>query len=87
MLWENIVTNSLCKKHRYVCVSKKPMVGCFILLYIKDEHKNRIGSIRTSKVKTAFAGQAGNKGSVAIRFNFDNTSFAFINCHLTSGQS
>lgn len=24
---------------------------------------------------------------MAIRFNFDDTSFAFINCHLTSGQS
>jgi len=85
MLWERIITNSLCKRHRYVCVSKKPMVGCFVLLFIKDEHKNRINSIRTSKVKTGFGGQSGNKGAVALRFNFDNSSFAFINCHLTSG--
>jgi inositol-1,4,5-trisphosphate 5-phosphatase len=38
-------------------------------------------------VKTGFSGIAGNKGSVAIRFQFDNTSFAFTNVHLTSGQS
>lgn len=63
------------------------MVGCLIMLFTKVDHKNRINSIRTSKVKTGFGGQSGNKGSVAIRFNFDNSSFAFINCHLTSGQS
>lgn len=63
------------------------MVGCFILLFARDEDKNRINNIRTSKVKTGFGGQSGNKGSVAIRFNLDNTSFAFINCHLSSGQS
>lgn len=87
LLWERIVTNSLCKKSKYVCVSKKVMVGCYILLYIRDVHKDRINQIRTSKVKTGFGGQSGNKGSVAIRFNFDNSSFAFINCHLSSGQS
>jgi inositol-1,4,5-trisphosphate 5-phosphatase len=36
-------------------------------------------------VKTGFSGIAGNKGSVAIRFQFENTSFAFTNVHLTSG--
>ena len=29
---------------------------------------------------------AANKGAVALRFNFDDTSFMFMNCHLTSGQ-
>lgn len=42
MLWENIITNSLRKKCKYVCISKKPMVGCFILMFIKLEHKSRI---------------------------------------------
>lgn len=42
--------------------------------------------MRTSKVKTGFGGQSGNKGAVAVRFNFDDSSLAFINCHLSSGQ-
>lgn len=87
LLWEQIVTRSISKDCRYVCIGRKPMVGCFIMLFARDEHKHKVNNIRTSKVKTGFGGQSGNKGSVAIRFNYANTSFAFINCHLTSGQS
>ena len=65
----------------------KPMVGCFIMLFTKDENKNKISNIRASKVKTGFAGQSGNKGAVAIRFNYNDSSIVFINCHLTSGQN
>lgn len=87
LLWEDIVTRSICRGYRYVCVAKKPMVGCLVMLFVKDECKHKISAIRTSKVKTGLGGSSGNKGSVAIRFNYNHSSFAFINCHLTSGQS
>lgn len=56
-----------------------------IMLFVRDECKQKISCIRTSKVKTGFGGQSGNKGAVALRFNYNNSSFAFLNCHLTSG--
>ena len=31
-------------------------------------------------------GFAKNKGSVAMRFKIDQTSFAFLNCHLAHGD-
>ena len=87
MLWENIITRSLNRNNaKYICIAKKAMVGCFILLYIKDENKYRVSLMRSSKVKTGFGGQSGNKGAVSVRFNFDDTSFSFMNCHLTSGH-
>ena len=61
------------------------MVGCFIIMFAKSELKHSIKNIRKVKVKTGFSGMTGNKGSVAIRFNFENTAFAFINTHLESG--
>jgi len=65
---------------------RKAMVGCFILLLVKEEHKLKISNMRSCKVKTGVSGIAGNKGSVAMRFNFLDSSFFFMNCHLTSGQ-
>lgn len=35
---------------------------------------------------TGLSGFIGNKGSVAIRFSFEDTSLAFINVHMESGQ-
>ena len=55
------------------------------MLFAKDEHKYRVSNLKACKVKTGFGGNSGNKGSVAIRFNFDDSSFMFINCHLSSG--
>lgn len=61
------------------------MVGCYIMLFTKDEYKNRVKNMKTSKVKTGFGGNSGNKGATTIRFNFDDSSMVFMNCHLTSG--
>ena len=63
------------------------MVGVNIIMFAKKEHKGKIKNIRKVKVKTGFSGMAGNKGSTSIRFNFENTSFCFINTHLESGQN
>lgn len=38
------------------------------------------------KVKVGMGGFAANKGSVAVRFKIDQTTFAFLNCHLTAGE-
>jgi hypothetical protein len=37
LLWEQIVTRSICKSHKYVCIAKKPMVGCLIMLFARDD--------------------------------------------------
>jgi hypothetical protein len=52
----------------------------------KGEHKDNFRQLRKVKVKSGFSGIAGNKGSVGIRFNFNDTSFAFINVHLAAGN-
>jgi len=62
------------------------MVGCFIVMFAKYQIKDSIKFLRKCKVKTGFSGMTGNKGSVAIRFNYEDTSFAFVNVHLESGQ-
>ena len=69
----------------YSCILKKVMFGCYIMLYARSDHQSSFKSLKSVKNKTGTKGMTANKGSTAIRFNFDDTSFMFMNCHLTSG--
>jgi len=64
------------------------MFGCFIMLFVRSDSlaNHSFKGFKSVKVKTGVKGMAANKGAVALRFNFDDTSFMFMNCHLTSGQ-
>jgi hypothetical protein len=64
---------------------RKVMFGCFIMLFVRDDSINSIKRMHTAKVKTGTSGMTANKGSTAIRFNYDDSSFMFLNCHLSSG--
>ena len=57
------------------------------MLFARTDSLASFKSLKAVKNKTGTKGMTANKGSVAIRFNFDDTSFMFMNCHLTSGQS
>lgn len=37
-------------------------------------------------MKAGTGGFAKNKGCVGLRFKIDETSFAFVNCHLEAGE-
>jgi hypothetical protein len=58
------------------------MVGQYITMYVRDEIKTQVTDIKQLSLKTGYYGIAGNKGCVAIRFKYEETSFAFINVHL-----
>lgn len=62
------------------------MFGCLIMLFAREDHIKSLRKVHTVKVKTGVRGMAANKGSTAIRFNYEDSSFMFLNCHLTSGQ-
>jgi len=74
------------EEDKYIFVTAKGMVGCFIGLFVKCKVLSRIRYIKSTKIKTGFGGNAGNKGAVAIRFFVDDTSMMFVNCHLLSGR-
>lgn len=83
LLWQEVIQN--CLGPDYIPIIHKTMVGCEIQMFSRIEHKEKIKNLRKFKVKTGMSGLTGNKGSVAIRFSFENTSFAFINTHLEAG--
>lgn len=64
---------------------RKVMFGCLIMLFAREDSISSLKKMHTSKVKTGTGGMTANKGSTSLRFNYEDTSFMFLNCHLTSG--
>ena len=62
------------------------MKGVAILLFSKRKMLNRIKELFVCNIMAGSGGFAKNKGSVALRFKIDETVFAFLNCHLSSGE-
>jgi len=83
LLWQEVIQN--CLGPDYLPIIHKTMVGCEITMFALERYRTRINNLKKFKVKTGLSGITGNKGSVAFRFTFDDTSFAFINTHLEAG--
>lgn len=90
--WQSLIGKALNDRGQpagveYECIAKKVMFGCYIMLFARLNccRAGSFKSIKTVKIKTGTKGITANKGAVAIRFNFEDTSFMFMNTHLTSG--
>ena len=55
-----------------------------MLIFVKDSLKDNLKNLDQSINKTGAMGAFGNKGNLAFRFNYFDTSFAIVNCHLSS---
>lgn len=58
----------------YKFVSQTAMVGLLMMCFCKMEVVDKISDVCSTKVKTGFGGNMGNKGAVLMRFNIEDTS-------------
>ncbi|KAL7945412.1 Endonuclease/exonuclease/phosphatase [Trichoderma barbatum] len=71
----------------YHLLHTAPMVGLFTCIFVKSSLRDRITHLSGAEVKRGMGGLHGNKGAVAVRFQVDDTSLCFVNCHLAAGQT
>ncbi|XP_053150035.1 synaptojanin-2 isoform X2 [Hemicordylus capensis] len=86
-MWGEQLQKALSRTHRYILLTSVQLVGVCLFIFVRPYHVSFIRDVAVDTVKTGMGGKAGNKGAVAIRFQFHSTSLCFICSHLTAGQS
>ncbi|KAI3671875.1 hypothetical protein L1987_87072 [Smallanthus sonchifolius] len=69
----------------FQCLISKQMVGILISVWVRRDLQPFFLNPSVSCVGCGIMGCLGNKGSVSVRFQFHETSFCFVCCHLASG--
>lgn len=92
-LWEEAVKRTLNQRQaalggdKYVLLRSGQLVGAALCIFVKTSILNNIKNVEGSVKKTGLSGMAGNKGAVAIRFDYANTHICFVTAHLAAGFS
>ncbi|KAL4586471.1 hypothetical protein LXL04_011107 [Taraxacum kok-saghyz] len=72
-------------QQEFRCLISKQMVGLLISVWVRSDLHPFFRNPNVSCVGCGIMGCLGNKGSVSVRFQFHETSFCFVCCHLASG--
>ncbi|KAG9307113.1 hypothetical protein G9A89_016941 [Geosiphon pyriformis] len=87
-IWEKEITKILnSQSAKYVILRSRQLVGTALSVYAKADVVSRIRNVECVTKKTGLGGMAGNKGAVAIRMDFYDTSLCFVTAHLAAGES
>ena len=71
---------------KYQFIKELDLVGLYILIFAKSSCIEIIKNFDYQIIKTGLKGTLGNKGSLLLRFNINNTTVALACSHLSSGQ-
>lgn len=82
--WLQACVRSLHPKATYIRVKLVRLIGMMLIVFVKSDLKELVSGVAAETVGTGLLGRMGNKGGVAIRLDFCNTSFCFVNCHLAA---
>lgn len=85
--WKKIIKKTLESIDKYSLLKTLDLVGLYVIVLIKTNLRENIKYLDSSIIRTGMLGTVGNKGSLIIKFNYNDSSFVFVCSHLTHGLS
>ncbi|EST05593.1 Endonuclease/exonuclease/phosphatase [Kalmanozyma brasiliensis GHG001] len=90
-IWEAKIMETIARRpgarSRYILLRSEQLVGTALVVLIKEELVNDVRLVEAATRKTGLKGVSGNKGGVAIRMDYYDTSICFVTAHLAAGHS
>lgn len=89
--WEDAVRDTLNKRaamlgsEDYVMLRGGQLVGASLSVFVRVSVLPYIKNVEGAVKKTGMSGMAGNKGAVAIRMDYADTSICLVTAHLAAG--
>lgn len=89
--WENSVRATLNRDGQryggedYVLLRGGQLVGASLSVFVRASALPMIKNVEGAVKKTGLSGMAGNKGAVAIRMDYADTSICLVTAHLAAG--
>jgi endonuclease/exonuclease/phosphatase family metal-dependent hydrolase len=90
-MWDSAVRDTLNANSKrlggedYVLLRGGQLVGASLSVFVKNSVLPFIKNVEGAVKKTGMSGMAGNKGAVAIRMEYADTSICLVTAHLAAG--
>ena len=88
-MWETLFHELLEEYHgwsKYVTLVSNQLVGTSLMVFVTTDLVDDIKNVEVCSIKTGLGGITGNKGSVAVKFEYNGNSFCAIGSHFTAGN-
>ena len=88
LVWEDLILKTLNAENPngYGVVKSGQLVGAALIVIVRADCVTNLRNVQGAIKKTGLAGLAGNKGGVAIRMEYNDTTVCFVCAHLAAGQ-
>jgi phosphatidylinositol-bisphosphatase len=80
--WTTMFTNTMATcESKYFTVMYRQLVGIYLIVFIKEEHRENFTDLVCHSEGVGIMGMMGNKGAISASFKLYGTTMCFVTSH------